>query len=214
MAKLGKRVFIAASILLICIFLGVLLFSANKGIKRASAERFYSTNQVADVAGMGPRIPLNSDGPLMNDVNAPKRANSVASMAPAAPDAAAGMGLGFAPSDPEAPSFNPVGAGGKIEGFQDASCFPKDRLTAQDLLPKDAANSKWAQMNPAGQGDVGDQNYLTAGHHIGINSVGSSKKNANLQLRSDPIAPQVVVSPWLQSTIEPDLLRKPFEIGA
>lgn len=92
-------------------------------------------------------------------------------------------------------------------------CFPKDKLTPEDLLPKDAANSDWAQVNPAGQGDVQNQNFLTAGYHVGINSVGSTLRNANLQLRSEIPNPQVKVSPWLQSTIEPDLNRKPLEIN-
>lgn len=93
-------------------------------------------------------------------------------------------------------------------------CFPKDRLTAEDLLPKDAANSKWAQVNPAGQGDVKDQNFLSAGYMIGINTVGSSLKNANLQLRSEPVIPKVSVGPFLNSTYEAsDALRRPLEIG-
>ena len=92
-------------------------------------------------------------------------------------------------------------------------CFPKDKLTPDDLLPKDAANSDWAQVNPAGPGDVQNQNFLTAGYHVGINSVGSTLRNANMQLRSEIPNPQVKVSPWLQSTIEPDLNRKPLEIN-
>lgn len=93
-------------------------------------------------------------------------------------------------------------------------CFPKDRLTADDLLPKDAANSKWAQVNPAGQGDVKDQNFLNAGYMIGINTIGSSLKNPNLQLRSEPVIPKVSVGPFLNSTYEPsDALRRPLEIG-
>ena len=93
-------------------------------------------------------------------------------------------------------------------------CFPKDRLTADDLLPKDAANSKWAQVNPAGQGDVKDQNYLTAGYMVGINTVGSSLKNANLQLRSEPVIPKMAVGPFLNSSYEAsDALRRPLEIG-
>ena len=42
-------------------------------------------------------------------------------------------------------------------------CFPKDQLTPAELLPGDA-NSKWAQVNPAGQGELGDQNFLQAGY--------------------------------------------------
>ena len=91
-------------------------------------------------------------------------------------------------------------------------CYPKDQLTPQDLLPQDP-NSKWAQVNPSGQGDLGDQNFLNAGYHMGINTVGQTLRNANMQLRSEPPNPQVKVAPWLQSTIEPDSNRRPMEIG-
>ena len=91
-------------------------------------------------------------------------------------------------------------------------CFPKDQLSPGELLPKDA-NSAWAQSNPSGQGDVGSQNFLNAGYHVGINTVGQTMRNPNLQLRSEPANPQVKVSPWLQSTIEPDSNRRPLEIG-
>ena len=74
-------------------------------------------------------------------------------------------------------------------------------------------NSKWAQVNPVGQGELGDQNFLNAGYHVGVNTVGQTLRNANLQIRSEPPNPQLKVSPWLQSTIEPDTNRKPMEIG-
>lgn len=83
------------------------------------------------------------------------------------------------------------------------SVYSRDRLISDDLLPKDA-NSKWAKVNPAGAGDIQDQNFLTAGYHIGINTVGQSLRNANLQLRYEPPNPQIPVSPWGISTIEAD----------
>lgn len=92
-------------------------------------------------------------------------------------------------------------------------CYPKDTLTPKDLLPQDS-NSTWAQTVPSGQGSLGDQNFLNAGFHVGINTVGQSLRNANLQLRSEPANPQVKVSPWLQTTIEPDSNRRALEIGA
>ena len=91
-------------------------------------------------------------------------------------------------------------------------CYPKDQLTPSELLPGDA-NSKWSQVNPSGQGDLADQNFLNAGYHLGVNTVGQTLRNANLQLRSEPPNPQVKVSPWLQTTIEPDTNRRPMEIG-
>jgi len=92
-------------------------------------------------------------------------------------------------------------------------CAPRDKNTVKDLLPKDAANSKWAQANPAGQGSVIDKNFINAGYLNGINTVGQSLKNANYQLRSDPPIEKVNVGPWQQSTIEYDVSRRFFEIG-
>ena len=90
--------------------------------------------------------------------------------------------------------------------------FPKQQLSADELLPSDNS-SLWAQVNPAGEGSLKDRNFLQSGYHIGINTVGQTLRNANQQLRSEPPNPQVKVSPWLQSTIEPDVGRKPMEIG-
>ena len=82
-----------------------------------------------------------------------------------------------------------------------------------ELLPKDV-NSQWAQLNPAGSADFKNVNLLKAGHLIGIDTVGSSLRNANLQERSEPPNPTSSVSPWMNTTIEPDLMRLPLEIGS
>jgi hypothetical protein len=93
-------------------------------------------------------------------------------------------------------------------------CFPKQKeLKPEDLLPKDM-NTKWAQVNPSGQGMLADRNFLDAGHHVGINTVGQTLRNANYSVRSEIPNPQIKVSPWQQSTIDPDVGRKPLEIGA
>ena len=132
--------------------------------------------------------------------------------APKAAPAAGAAAVAVQPSEAGAnSSYKAVNFGAATAAPKD--CFPRDNLPAEDLLPKDAANSKWAQVVPAGQGSVGDQNLLTAGYHVGINTVGSSLRNANLQLRSDPPNPQMNVGPWMQSTIEPDISRRALEIG-
>ena len=94
---------------------------------------------------------------------------------------------------------------------QPVQCYPRDTLSAADLLPRDAASSPFAQVNPAGQGNSDGQNFLTAGSLIGIDTVGQSLRNANQQLRSEPPNPQVKVSPWMQTTINPDLSRRALE---
>ena len=91
-------------------------------------------------------------------------------------------------------------------------CFPKEQLNPEELLPQDNANV-WAQANPSGEGSLKDRNFLQAGHHVGVNTVGQTLRNANMQLRSEPPNPQVKVSPWQQTTIDPDVNRKPLEIG-
>ena len=83
-------------------------------------------------------------------------------------------------------------------------------LRCSDLLPADT-NSPWAQVSPSGVGELCTKNLLNAGHHIGVNTQGCSLRNANRGLRSEPPNPQVQVSPWLQTTICPDLLRRPLE---
>ena len=84
----------------------------------------------------------------------------------------------------------------------------------QELLPKDQ-NSQWAALNPSAmnQGSIVMPDLLQAGYHIGLDTIGQTLKNANLQLRSDPIIPKVSIGPWSQSTIEPDVARVPLEIG-
>ena len=83
-------------------------------------------------------------------------------------------------------------------------------MKCSDLLPMDT-NSTWAQVSPSGVGDLCTKNLLNSGHHLGVNTTGTSLRNANRQIRSEPPCPQVNVSPWLQTTIAPDLLRRPLE---
>ena len=97
---------------------------------------------------------------------------------------------------------------------QTQNCFNRDRLSSSELLPLDPGNSKWGEMNPSTSGLITDQSFLTAGYHIGINTIGQSLRNANLQLRSEPPNPQIPVSPWGISTIEPDIRQVGFEIGS
>jgi hypothetical protein len=118
-------------------------------------------------------------------------------------------------SEPLGQNSTPKGLG-QMESTQmhqlPAECYPKDVLTSADLLPHDA-NSKWAQAAPSGQGSLMDKNFLSAGFHVGINTVGQTLRNANYQLRSDPIIEKRVVSPWMNTTIEADTNRRPLEIG-
>lgn len=96
-----------------------------------------------------------------------------------------------------------------------STCYPQPTLKAQDLLPKEdgAAIEQFNSTKDHGEGILKGVNFLDAGFNVGVNTVGQSLKNANRQLRAEPPNPQVNVSPWLNTTIGPDLLRRPLEDG-
>lgn len=89
-----------------------------------------------------------------------------------------------------------------------------ERIFPDDLLPQEKESTEWSRVNPEGKGSLQLKNMLAAGTHIGVNTQGSSLKNANLQLRSEPPAPIIPVSIFLNSSITPDIYRKQFEIGS
>ncbi len=93
------------------------------------------------------------------------------------------------------------------------SCSQTGINNPSELLPNDT-NSQWAQLNPSGKGELANVNLLKAGYHIGIDTIGQTLRNANLQIRSEPPNPQLYVGPWNQSTIESDFMRPPLEIGS
>lgn len=101
-----------------------------------------------------------------------------------------------------------------VEGIKSepTSCYPQNTLTPKDLLPqgKEEEIEQWDENNPAQEGILKGVNFLDAGFHIGVNTVGQSLRNANLNLRAEPPNPRVQVSPWLNTTIDQDLTRKPL----
>jgi len=95
------------------------------------------------------------------------------------------------------------------------SCYPQNSLKPDDLLPKDKKNAvnDFNNNNPVSEGVLKGVNFLEAGYQVGVNTVGQSLRNANQQLRAEPPNPQVNVSPWQNTTIGPDLGRRPLEVG-
>ena len=85
------------------------------------------------------------------------------------------------------------------DGFVSSNLLPKNNKalddTAFDFAPKDLQNI----------------NFLDATTRIGVDTVSSSLRNANYQIRSEPANPRDSVSPWMNSTIDPDLERKALE---
>ena len=105
-----------------------------------------------------------------------------------------------------------------IEGIQTApsNCYPQNTLPPSDLLPEGEADEiqNFASENiTSGEGILKGVNFLDAGFHVGVNTVGQSVRNANLNLRAEPPNPRSQVRPWMNSTIDIDLARKPLADG-
>ena len=122
--------------------------------------------------------------------------------------------MGVKPSDPNGnETFSPVSGIPTPNGQVATNCNKTNVQNPADLLPKDT-NSQWAQLNPSGKGELSNINLLKAGYHIGIDTIGQSLRNANLQIRSEIPNPQLNVSIWNNSTISSDFMRPPLEIGS
>lgn len=86
-------------------------------------------------------------------------------------------------------------------------------INPDDLLPSNAEADVFSEQKPSGEGNLYGKDFLTAGFQIGINTIGSSLRNANLDIRSAPANPVDSVGPFNNSTITPDTTRRTFEIG-
>ena len=88
----------------------------------------------------------------------------------------------------------------------------KLKFDAGDLLPREV-NNQWFETDFShAQVGVEDANLVTTDRYIiGVNTVGQSLKNPSYDLRSAPACPKFVVSPFLNSTIEPDFNIKSLE---
>jgi len=86
---------------------------------------------------------------------------------------------------------------------------PRPVLGSGDLLPKDE-NKDWFQVPNSKFNLMQAIDLEVPEIKIGIDTVGQSRKNATYDLRAAPPNPKFVVSPWSNSTIEPDYNTKPL----
>lgn len=202
----------------------LVLYALTPRIRRAlgvsGAERF------ANGGGAVGNGPLTMKTPGSNGSQGGSAMHAAGTVARADPHVV-GSSSSLAPPALLAPSPAPKASG--LEGFADFNstgdmmgpvpmgataqpqgCYAREQINPSELLPQDS-NGAWAAANPQGSGNIQGQNFLSAGALTGVNTVGQSMRNPNLGLRAEPPCPQVKVSPWGQSTIEPDLQRRPLE---
>ena len=201
--KMVKNLFNNHTVLFVIVSAVVLVYFIHEYSKRKGLSTEGATgSQVSETAfsDKGGSFPFNS--PNVQSTNV------------AGSDSCCQGGSNYQPSHPLGQNESQASVSG-IQTNQHGlppNCTTKQVVDPSQLLPKDN-NGQFSQMNPMGAGDVKDVSLLRAGHHIGINTVGQSLRNANLQLRSEPANPQLQVGPWNSSTIGPDFNRRPLEIG-
>ena len=85
------------------------------------------------------------------------------------------------------------------------------KYDAKDFLPKEI-NNKWFDTDfSQAKFNVNDDKLInTERYVVGINTVGQSLKNASYDIRGTIPNPKFSVSPWNNSTYEPDTNLKPL----
>ena len=84
-------------------------------------------------------------------------------------------------------------------------------FVATSLLPKPAVPGQQSWEIDAPNNILANQNFLSAAQQIGLDTVMSSTRNQSYDIRGTPPAPINVVSPWNNTSILPDLERRPLD---
>jgi hypothetical protein len=107
--------------------------------------------------------------------------------------------LGFQKNDPSSTDIQYANyVPGKQRKMRDV-----DKFNAEAMLPKEK-HKDWFD-DPYESTSVKNTHLINIYRPIGINTVSTTLKNANRQLRADPACPKIgSISPFLNSSIEPD----------
>lgn len=84
-------------------------------------------------------------------------------------------------------------------------------FVATSLLPKPTMPGEQSWDINAPQNILANQNFLSATQQVGIDTVLGSLRNPSYDLRNNIPNPINVVSPWMNTTITPDLERRPLD---
>ena len=81
----------------------------------------------------------------------------------------------------------------------------EDKFNAKELLPSEV-NKEW--FDDPQTTSIKNSHMLNIYRPIGVNTIMTSLKNPSHDIRGTPPNPRYVVSPWMQSSYEPDLNLK------
>lgn len=115
---------------------------------------------------------------------------------------------GFLPMDETNNEFAVFKQNSKASCGSNQHCPPEDLFNVDKYLPQEV-NDQWWDMLPEPI-SVKNRHLINVTKPIGVNTIGNSLRNATWDLRGDVPNPKYAISPWLNSTIEPDTNIKPL----
>ncbi len=114
----------------------------------------------------------------------------------------------FLPIDETNGGFAVFKSKGRATCGSNQNCEPEDLFDVDKYLPQEV-NDDWFEVQPEPI-SVKNRHLINITKPIGINTIGTSLKNASHDIRGSVANPKFVVSPWLNSAIEPDVNLKPL----
>lgn len=97
--------------------------------------------------------------------------------------------------------------GGPVCG-SNQNCQPEDLFDVDKYLPQEV-NDDWFEVQPEPI-SVKNRHLINITKPIGVNTIGTSMKNSSYDIRGSPSCPKVIISPFLNSSIEADQNLKPL----
>ena len=101
----------------------------------------------------------------------------------------------FKPADSSAAPMATYVGGPKREVSEE------DKFKSSDLLPKENRPDWFEDVTPE---RIKNRHLINVYRNVGVNTVLASKKNSSLDIRGNEDVPKTVVSPFLNSSIDPD----------
>jgi hypothetical protein len=203
--------------LILLIAIGIVIFlimninnkyskKSSRSIKDKKKERFYNVSAPAPSPALNssdllytPTTPTNTPTAPTSNLNIvydsnlkgiPSTVNSNSTDVKFAADYGQGFSLGIDNKDP------------RLSKFISQAPPQKTPIISDDLLPK--KNESWFETPSVGT-KIDDANLLAdAIFKTGIDTVGSTRKNPSYDIRGTIANPKFAISPWNNSSYEPD----------
>lgn len=103
-------------------------------------------------------------------------------------------------------TFTGINEGENLKAYQSTQTEPlntKELYDSSKLLPGETTKD-WFEVAPDPI-KVKNRHLVNISRPIGLDTVGSSKRNMSLDLRGDILNPKRIISPWMNSSISPSL---------